>query len=69
MHEENQPLSPDVVFMQNMAVLCAILETGGEALVKVTGTEELSNQIGGVSQEQSDLQNVLAARLQTHLNL
>lgn len=73
MQDENQQsqlnLSPDVAFMQNMAILCAIFETGGEALMQVTGTEELSNQIGGVSQEQSDLQDVLAARLQHHLNI
>lgn len=64
----SENLSPDVAFINNLTVISALLELAGPSLTEITGGEELSNQVGGVSQEQRDFQELVAARFENHLN-
>lgn len=62
-------VSPDTVYLQNLAILSAMLELAGPVMMNITGGEELSNQVGGVTQEQRDLQELVATRIENSLNL
>jgi|MDTC01.1.fsa_nt_gb hypothetical protein len=63
-----EKVSPDIAYMQNLTVISAMLELAGPAMVEVIGSDELSNQINGVSQTQRDLQELLATRFEHQLN-
>lgn len=65
---QSEKLSPDVAYLNNLTIISAMLELAGPAMTEVTGGEELSNQVGGVSQEQRDFQELVSARFDNHLN-
>jgi hypothetical protein len=62
-----QKLSNNVVHSQNVAVLTAAVELGGEAIVQSLGNETSSPSLDGEFLTKQDIQAALIARVVKHL--
>jgi hypothetical protein len=64
-----QRLSPNAAHAQNVHVLSAAIELGTAAILECLGTDEASNQVGGVQLTTPEIQTALTARLAKNLGV
>jgi hypothetical protein len=64
-----QKISPNIAYTQNLAAVSACLDLGGAVIQKVMGSDAISNQLQGETQTLRDLQELIAARLQSALSV
>lgn len=66
---QKQRLSPNAAHAQNVHVLAAAIELGTAAIAQCLGTDEASNQVGGVQLTPQEIQTALTARLAKNLGV
>lgn len=58
-----QKCSPNLAYLNNLAIVTACVDLGAAAVQKVMGTDAVSNQIAGETQSTRDIQEMIGARL------
>jgi UDP-N-acetylmuramyl pentapeptide synthase len=64
-----QSLSNNVAHSQNLAVLAALAELGGEAVIRLLGNDSSSATIDGVYITEEDAKEILVSRIAKQLGI
>lgn len=64
-----QSLSNNVAHSQNLAVLAAMVQLGGEAVLRQLGGDSSSATLDGVFLSEQDVQEIITARIAKQLNI